>query len=144
MGWGRRGTESQADSLLRAEPELRLDLMTLRSWPCWNQESDTQPTELPRCPSILNILKCNTRELIMGGKIRWVASCHKCQESFILKGIKLVTEFVAMWEKELSITFPFILFCWMGKRNPFGPKERLMWSIRNQGSPVKTLSKGES
>lgn len=45
---------------------------------------------------MVNILKGNAREVIMGEGLRWVASCLKCQESFILIEIEVVREFVAV------------------------------------------------
>ena len=43
--------ETQAESLLNVEPDLGLDLMTLRSDLSWNQELDAQWTATPRCPT---------------------------------------------------------------------------------------------
>ena len=42
--------ESQADSMLSAQPDMGLNPTTPDHNPSWNQESDTQLTEPPRCP----------------------------------------------------------------------------------------------
>ena len=51
QGQRQRERESQGDATVSAEPNVGLDLMTLRSRPVpKNQESDAQPTEPLRCP----------------------------------------------------------------------------------------------
>lgn len=42
--------EGQEDSTLSMEPDVGLDPMTSASLPRRSQESDTRPTEPPRCP----------------------------------------------------------------------------------------------
>ena len=44
--------ESYAGSMPRAEPHTGFDFTTLRWWLSQNQESDTQPSELPSRPSV--------------------------------------------------------------------------------------------
>ena len=45
----------EVDSLLNKEPNVGLNLRTLRSWP--ELKADALPTEPPRCPQIMLILK---------------------------------------------------------------------------------------
>lgn len=76
---------------------------------------------------MVNILKGNTREVIVGKGLRGVASCLQGQECFILIGIKVVREFVAVRKRAFSnMSFPFIFFWLKGQRESIWAKEGLM------------------